>query len=67
METPGSARFIPTHQELLPEVEALPVRSGSTINYSYFPLTPQSITDFDWLVLLNSAAYLRGGLPLPKP
>jgi erythromycin esterase len=64
MTTPGSARFIPMHKELLPEVEALPVRSGSTVNYSYFPLTDQSITDFDWLVLLNFAS---GGPPWLKP
>ena len=66
LATPGSVRFIPTHKELLPEVEALPVRSGSTVNYSYSPLTAQSITDFDWLVLLNSATNQRGGPPLMR-
>lgn len=70
LETPGSARFIPTHlgQGLpMADIEALPVRSGSVVNFSYFPLISQSITDFDWLVLFNSATYLRGGPPLPKP
>ena len=70
MASPGSARFIPTHLGKglpLEEIETLPVRTTGTVNYSYFPLTAQSITDFDWLMLLNSATYLRGGPPLPKP
>lgn len=61
---PGPARFIPTHRgQGLPasEVEALPIRSGSAKNPGYFPLTPQSFTDFDWLAVLNSATYSRGG------
>ena len=64
---PGPARFIPTHkgQGLPPsEIAALPTRSGSTKNLSYFALTPQSLTDFDWLAVLNSTAYNRGGPPL---
>jgi erythromycin esterase len=67
--SPGPARFIPTHQgQGLPtaEIAALPTRSGSTRNLSYFALTPQSLTDFDWLAALNSAAYNRGGPPLPQ-
>jgi len=65
---PGPARFIPTHQgQGLPaaEVAALPARSGSTRNHSYFALTPQSLTDFDGLAVLDSTAYTRGGPPLP--
>lgn len=64
---PGPARFIPTHkgQGLPPsEIAALPTRSGSKKNLSYFALTPQSLTDFDWLAVLNSTAYNRGGPPL---
>jgi hypothetical protein len=65
---PGPVRFIPTHRgKGLPtaEIEALPTRSGSMKNQTYFPLTPQSLTDLDWLVVLDSSAYSRGGPPLP--
>ncbi len=61
---PGPARFIPTHQgQRLPTsaIAALPTRSGSIKNPTYFALTPQSFTDFDWLAVLNSTAYSRGG------
>jgi erythromycin esterase len=54
---PGPARFIPTHKgQWLPSsaIEALPARSGSMKNSSYFALTPQSFTDFDWLAVLDS-------------
>ncbi len=64
---PGPVRFIPTHRgQGLPasEIEALPTRSGSMKNPTYFPLTPQSFTDFDWLAVLDSTAYTRGGPPL---
>jgi erythromycin esterase-like protein len=56
---PGPARSIPTHKgEGLPtaEIAALPARSGSTKNPTYFALTPQSFTDFDWLAVLDSTA-----------
>lgn len=62
--SPGPARFIPTSRgHGLPASEAtdLPVRSGSTKNPTYFPLNPQSFTDFDWLAVLDSTAYSRGG------
>lgn len=64
---PGPARFIPTHKgQGLPAsaVDALPTRSGSTKNPTYFALTPQSCTDFDWLLALDSTTYIRGGPPL---
>jgi erythromycin esterase len=64
---PGPARFIPTHKcQGLPasEIAALPTRSGSMKNPTYFALTPQSFTDFDWLAVLDSTAYNRGGPPL---
>ena len=73
---PGPARFIPTHKgQGLPasEIAALPTRSGSMKNSTYFALTPQSFTDFDWLAVLDSTAYSRGGPQLaamdanPKP
>jgi erythromycin esterase-like protein len=66
---PGPARFIPTHKgQGLPtsEIAALPTRSGSMKNPTYFALTPQSLTDFDWLVVLDSTAYSRGGPPLQQ-
>lgn len=64
---PGPARFIPTYKgQALPagEVATLPTRSGSRKNLSYFALTPQSLTEFDWLVVLDSTAYSRGWSPL---
>ncbi len=65
---PGPARFIPTHrgQGLPPSaIAALPTRSGSRKNSTYFALTPESLTDFDWLAVLDSTAYSRGGPALP--
>ena len=67
---PGPARFISTHKgQGLPAsaIAALPTRSGSIKNPTYFALTPQSFTDFDWLAVLDSTAYSRGGPPLHKP
>ncbi len=64
---PGPLRFIPTHKgRELPnsEIATLPTRSGSVKNPTYFPLTTQSLTDFDWLAVLDSTAYSRGGPPL---
>lgn len=61
---PGPARFIPTHcGQGIPaaEIAALPTRSGSTVNASYLGLTPQAFTNFDWLVVLDSTPYSRGG------
>jgi erythromycin esterase-like protein len=50
--TAGRGSFIPTHlgAGLNPaEIAALPTRSA---NPAYFPFTAQSLTDFDWLVVL---------------
>lgn len=61
---PGPGRFIPTHKgQGLPtsKIAALPTRSGSMRNPTYFALTPQSFTDFDWLAVLDKTAYSRGG------
>lgn len=61
---PGPVRFIPAHKgQGLPasEIDLLPTRSGSMKNQTYFALTPQSFTDFDWLAVLNSTSYSRGG------
>jgi erythromycin esterase len=55
----GPARFIPTRKgKGLPAsaIAALTTRSGSTKNSTYFALTGQSITDFDWLAVLDSTA-----------
>ncbi|MBV9021107.1 MAG: erythromycin esterase family protein [Ktedonobacteraceae bacterium] len=65
----GPARFIPTHKgQGLPaaEIAALPSRSGSMKNPTYFALTAQSFTDFDWLAVLDSTIYSRGGPPLQQ-
>lgn len=67
-DTQGSARFIPTHRgQGLPsqEIARLPTRSDSAKNLSYVPLSPQSFTDFDGFVVLDSTTYSRGGPPLP--
>jgi hypothetical protein len=64
---PGPARFIPIHNVRgLPAsaVADLPTRSGSAKNPTYFALTAQSFTDFDWLAVLDSTTYNRGGRPL---
>jgi erythromycin esterase len=61
---PGPACFISTHKgQGLPnsKIAALPARSGSMMNPTYFALTPQSFTDFDWLAVLDKTAYIRGG------
>ena len=65
--TEGPMRFIPTQKgNGLPasEIATLPIRSGSKKNPTYFPLTPQSLTDFDWWAILDSTGYNRGGPPL---
>ena len=67
---PESALFVPTHQgQVLPasELATIPTRSASSKNQSYFALTPQSFTDFDWLAVLNSTTYSRGGPSLQQP
>jgi erythromycin esterase-like protein len=54
---PGPARFIPTHRGQAFEaaaLTALPTRGGSAKNPGYFPLTAKSLTDFDWLAVLDS-------------
>jgi erythromycin esterase len=63
----GPGRLIPAHmgRGLFPSaIAAIPIRSGSLKNPTYLPLTPQSLADFDWLAVLDSAAYSRGGPPL---
>lgn len=61
--TPGPGRFISARsvQEIFASQDALPVRSGSLKNPTYFPLTAQSLIDFDWLVTLDGVGYSRGG------
>ncbi|GLV60719.1 erythromycin esterase [Dictyobacter sp. S3.2.2.5] len=64
---PGPARLIPTHRgQGLPasELASLPTRSGSTKHPGYFMLTSHSLADFDWLAVLDSTPYSRGGPPL---
>jgi erythromycin esterase len=69
ISTQGPIRFIPTHQGKgipVSELARLPIRTGSQKNPTYFPLTAQSFTDFDWLAVLDSAVYNRGGPPLQE-
>src|SRR4030095_12481500 len=64
ISTQGPIRLISTHQGKgipVSELARLPIRSGSQKNPTYFPLSPQSLTDFDWLAVLDSAIYNRGG------
>jgi erythromycin esterase-like protein len=64
---PEPALFIPTHKgQGLPasEIAALSTRSGSVKNPTYMALTSESFTDFDWLAVLHSTTYSRGGPPL---
>lgn len=52
---PGPLRLIPTCKGVgLPdgEIASLPIRSGSTKNPTYFPLSQESFADFDWLMIL---------------
>ncbi|HKF16630.1 MAG TPA: erythromycin esterase family protein [Candidatus Dormibacteraeota bacterium] len=63
----GEALFIPTHREQgLPaaELETVPVRSGSSLNPTYYTLTPSTFNEFDALVFLASTSYPRGAQPL---
>jgi hypothetical protein len=63
-------RFIPTRGGRAIEgsaIAALPIRSGSVRNPTYFALNVQSFTDFDGLVVLDSVTYNRGGPPLRTP
>jgi erythromycin esterase len=63
----GRAMFIPTHHGegmARAEIEALPKRSGSTLNPTYSRLSAQSFIDFDWVVFLGSTTYPRGARPL---
>ncbi len=62
-----SAVLIPTHRGQglsASEIAALPTRSGSMKNPSYFALSPESFTDFDYLAVFDSTDYARGGWPL---
>ena len=56
--------FLPTHRGTgrpAPEIETAPARSGSTLNPTYYWLTPASFSDFEWLVFLEATTYPRGG------
>lgn len=63
----GPATFLPTAGGRdATGKDVFPVRSRSNRNPTYFPLTPQSWTDFDALLLLPTTPYTRGGRPLPE-
>ncbi len=59
-ETPGPARLVSTRGLEVPT----PARSRSARNPSYLPLSSQSLTDFDWLAVLDEVTYTRGGRQL---
>jgi len=50
---PGPARFVLTGRAEGVAAPELRIRSGSTKNSTYFPLTPSSLGDFDALVMLG--------------
>lgn len=59
----GRALFIPTHLGRgisAAEIAALPTRSGSALNPTYWVLSPNTLTDVDWLIFLESTSYPRG-------
>lgn len=60
---PGPVRFVPAGLEA--EYPHTRIRSGSRRNPTYFPLTPESFTEFDWLMVADSVHSSRGGPPLP--
>ena len=63
----GGPLFIPTHRggrHRRPGVAGIPIRSGSALNPTYGPLTPESFADFEWLAFLDSTTYPRGAPPL---
>jgi len=67
--TPGPMRFIPTYRGQglsASEIANLPIRTSSQKNPTYFPFTSQSLTDFDWLAIVDATGYHRGGLPLTE-
>ncbi|NUP90160.1 MAG: erythromycin esterase family protein, partial [Candidatus Sumerlaeia bacterium] len=43
---------------------ALPHRSGSAKNPTYFPLTPRLLAGLDTLAVLDTVTYAHGGRPL---
>lgn len=60
---PGPALFIPTHDGQgfsREELGALKLRSGSEKNMTYTVLEPHSLSDFDWLHVLDSTENARG-------
>ena len=63
----GAVRMLPTHfGKNLPDdaMARLPARSASTKNPTYFPLSTESLANFDWLATFAAVTYNRGGRPL---
>jgi erythromycin esterase-like protein len=53
----GPGRFVPTHRGAglaASELAGMRTRSRGA-NQGYFPMTPQSVCEFDWLVMVDSA------------
>jgi len=68
LSLPGPMRLIVTERGRRlaeSEMQALAARSASALNSTYFPLTAQSISDFDALAVLDRTEYSRGGPELP--
>ncbi len=60
--------FIPIERGTMLTEDALtnlPARSAGTRNPGYFPLTPQRVTYFEWLMTVAESGFTRGMPPLP--
>lgn len=66
--SPGPIRFMPTRRGKdlsSASVAALPTRTASVKNHSYFPMTAESLSEFNALLVFDSVTYNRGGPTLP--
>jgi erythromycin esterase-like protein len=60
----GGSMLIATRGLPADEIDSPPPRSGSALNPTYYWLTPESFSDFEWLMFLESTTYPRGAQPL---
>jgi hypothetical protein len=58
----GGPMLLPTGK--LDDIAGFPPRTGSALNPTYYWLTPESFSDFEWLLFLESSTYPRGAQPL---
>ncbi|HEX8912319.1 MAG TPA: erythromycin esterase family protein [Humisphaera sp.] len=63
--TGGPIRFVQSRR-VRPYTNGTPPTRAGGKNPTYFPLTPQSLDDFDWLVAFDRITYNRGGPAIPQ-